>query len=179
MTNRILRLPELGKGFPGITAALGQALFEACIVCLIAQKHVSGVLLEVKGSFEESFELHWADAVTEQMLRAWNDEAEATEQAACGIAILLAISLTELTVIERSRKGTGFDYWLGSAMSGETNIFENKARLEVSRIRNALSGEITARITQKKRQVAQFESKTPAYIVVVDFGGPVAHMVRL
>jgi len=40
-------------------------------------------------------------------------------------------------VIERSRKGTGFDYWLGSADEVGELPFQNKVRLEVSGIGKA------------------------------------------
>ncbi len=38
------------------------------------------------------------------LLRCWNDEEFTTEQAAYGIAFLIVRELTDLTVIERSRK---------------------------------------------------------------------------
>lgn len=68
------------------------------------------------------------------LLRCWNDEEFTTEQAAYGIAFLIIRELTDLTVIERSRKGTGFDYWLGTT-TDEGQPFKNKVRLEVSGIR--------------------------------------------
>ena len=51
---------------------------------------------------------------------------------AVGVAILLAKSELGYSVMERSRKGTGFDYWIGD----ETELpFDRKARLEISGIR--------------------------------------------
>jgi hypothetical protein len=47
---------------------------------------------------------------------------------------MLIRQLTQFTVIERSRKGTGFDYWLGSEDEAGELPFQNKVRLEVSGI---------------------------------------------
>ncbi|MFN6464941.1 MAG: hypothetical protein RMZ41_024410 [Nostoc sp. DedVER02] len=50
---------------------------------------------------------------------------------------MLIRQLTEFTVIERSRKGTGFDYWLGSEEETGELPFQNKVRLQVPGIRKA------------------------------------------
>lgn len=69
------------------------------------------------------------------MQRCWNDQEYTTEQAAYGIALLLLSKLTEFTVVERSRKGTGFDYWLGKPTDSSDLPFQKSMRLEVSGIR--------------------------------------------
>ena len=69
-----------------------------------------------------------------------------TEQAAYGTAFLIIRELTDLTVIERSRKGTGFDYWLGTFDTDEGQLFQNKVRLEVSGIRKGDSSRVKARL---------------------------------
>ena len=113
---------------PATTPSLGAALAEACAVCLEEQGHTSGVEMTVDGDFTAKFKLQW-QAVTEQMLRCWNDEEFTTEQAAYGIAFLIVRELTDLTVIERSSKGTGFDYWLGTVDTMGKIPFQNKVRL--------------------------------------------------
>ena len=65
------------------------------------------------------------------MRRTHNDLQDATEAGACGLAILLVQLFVGYTVVERSVKGTGFDYWLGSENDA---LFQNKARLEASGI---------------------------------------------
>lgn len=53
--------------------------------------------------------------------------------------------------------------------------FENKARLEVSGIRNGNQKVVTARVRAKLAQTeVSDETRLPAYIVVVEFGQPVA-----
>jgi hypothetical protein len=139
-----LMLSELGKGMPGITPEYGECLAQAASICLEDQKHKSGVLLHVDGNFIRKFSLIWAPT-TDQMRDCWGDVEFATEQGAYAIAALLVPTLTELTFFERSRKGTGIDYWLGS---NEDLLFQKKARLEVSGIRKGNESEIRARLKQ-------------------------------
>ena len=85
----------------------------------------------------------------------------------------------QLHVLERSRKGTGFDFWLGSLDSkGDRDlIFHNKMRLEVSGIRAGDDRSINNRVKQKISQTKQSDALSiPALIVVVEFGSPIARM---
>jgi hypothetical protein len=167
-----LDLSELGVGLPAITPAFGRVLAEAGGVCLESQGHSQGDLLQVIGDYDSRYSLAWP-SVTEQAERCWNDPEVATEHGAVGLAILLAKKEIGYTVIERSRKGTGFDYWMGD----ETNIpFQSKARLEVSGIRCGDGRDVSARVKQKLRQTSQSDGALPAYIVVVEFGAPLAEV---
>lgn len=171
----MLDLNELANGCPAITRAFGQYLAEAGGVCLESQGHSQGVSLSFSGSATGAYSLHWPP-VTEQVLRCLNDPEVATEHGAVGIAVLLVKNVVGLTTVERSRKGTGFDYWLGD--EGELP-FQNKARLEVSGIRQGSTGEIGARVKNKLGQVAPSDgTELPAYVVVVEFGRPCAEMRR-
>jgi hypothetical protein len=116
---------------------------------------------------EKGYTLDW-QPVTEQTRRCWNDEQYTTEQAAYGFAFLLILQLTALTVIERSRKGTGFDYWLGTQGSTATLPFDRMARLEVSGIRSKGNrSQINARVKQKTAQTRASDAQgLPAYIIV-------------
>jgi hypothetical protein len=178
MTNqeevKSLQLTELSRGLPAITPAFGAALAEACAICLEEQKHSQGVEIQVEGEFTTKFQLHWQE-ITDQMLRCWNDPEYTTEQAAYGIAFLLIQSLTDYTVIERSRKGTGFDYWLGNNATNELP-FQNRVRLEVSGIRQANQSRIRARVKQKIEQTSPSDGSFPAYIIVVEFSKPQSHI---
>ena len=127
--------------------------------------------MEVDGSRSGVFRLEW-DPIAENASRTWADEPFTTEQGAYGVALLLIEPLTRLTVLERSRKGTGFDYWLGTRGSEEP-LFQNKARLEVSGIRQGDESAVQARVKQKLRQTRQSaESGLPAVVIVVEFGTP-------
>lgn len=168
----ILDLCELQNGLPAITPAFGSALAEACAVCLSEQKHQPGVELDIIGALIGNFKLYWP-AVSEQMQRCWNDREYTTEQAAYGIALLLFTKLTEFTVVERSRKGTGFDYWLGKPSESSNLPFQKAIRLEVSGMRQGNLSQVRARAKLKTRQVAPTNTLAPAFIVIVEFSQPV------
>lgn len=172
-----LVITKLEQGLPAITPAFGAALAEACAVCLTDQGHAPGVEFKVKGDFTAVFKLYWQE-VTDQMLRCWNDSEYTTEQAAYGIAFLVIQELTEYTIIQRSRKGTGFDYWLGK--KGESNElpFQNAVRLEVSGIRKGDDSRVKARVKLKVEQVGLSDQALPAYIVVIEFSKPLAFIVN-
>lgn len=87
---------------------------------------------------------------------------EATQYGAYALALLLMRALTGYTVIERARKGTGFDWWLGN----DDNLFQRKARLEVSGILHGTKRRLNARVRARLRQTRQSdELEIPAYVV--------------
>lgn len=167
----MLDLNDLGHGLPAITQYFGMALAEAAGVCLESQSHVQNVRLRIRGSINTSHSLAWPE-VTEQTLRCWNDEEVTTEHGAVGIAVLLVQREIGYTVIQRSRKGTGFDYWLGE----ESIPFQNKARLEISGIRKGCDHDVKARIRQKLIQTGRSDGSLPTYVIVVEFGRPLAEV---
>src|ERR1700680_191776 len=82
---------------------------------------------------------------------------------------------TIYTVVERSRKGTGFAWWLGT----EDNLFQGKARLEVSGILRGTTRRINSRIKARIGQTRQSDNLAlTAYVVVVGFGTPLAKVVQ-
>lgn len=97
----------------------------------------------------------------------------ATEHGAVGIAVLLAQKEIGYTVIERSRKGTGFDYWMGEMSE---HLFQNKARLEISGIRKGDDQNVRARVNQKLQQINRSDGTLPSYVIVVEFGQPLAEV---
>jgi len=168
----MLNLNELEKGLPAITPEFGKALAQAGGVCLESQEHSQGKHLEVKGDYINRYQLVWSE-ITEQAIRCWNDPEVATEHGAVGIAVLLAKKEIGFSVIERSRKGTGFDYWLGEDSSYP---FQNKARLEISGIRAGNDSSIRSRVNQKIKQTDKSDGVLPAYVIVVEFSQPLAEM---
>lgn len=170
-------IAELEKGLPGVTPVMGAAHAEACIVCLSAEGHMSGVKLSVDGSSIERCQVEWNRNVTEQMRAAWNDQKYATEQAAYGVAFLLILKLTDYTVIRRSRQGTGYDYRLGA--KDEELLFQNTARLEVSGIQKMRTlKDVSKRVREKLEQTKRSDDldHSTVYVVVVEFGEPLSHI---
>lgn len=177
-TSKALFISQLRTGLPGVSPARASEHVEACIVCLSSQHHTADVRLKVEGDFTEAFAVVWdASDLTEQVKRSWEDEEEATESGACCLAFLLVLELTPYTVIRRSIRGTGFDYWLGD--KHEELLFQDEACLEVSGIRHAIKkSDLDARIRQKTAQVQAVDDKNlKTYIIVVDFGAPSAYIL--
>ncbi len=173
--NNTLDLNDLRDGLPALTSSLGGAFAEAGAVCLESEGHELGVAIVVSGDFDERFQLYWP-SVDDQARKCHNDPQEATERGACGIAILLIRTLTEFTVVERSFKSTGIDYWLGH--EDDALPFQNKARLEVSGIRNGASQVVERRVRQKLLQTAPSDGPLPAFIVVVEFSNPLSKVKK-
>jgi hypothetical protein len=171
-----LVLTQLKTGSEGITPAFGECLAQAASICLEEQNHRSGIKLSIDGDYDDEFAVCWEKA-TEQMKRCWADLEVTTEHGAYGLAALLIPVLTDYEVVERSRKGTGFDYWLGRKEESYP-LFQQKARLEVSGIRCGDASILTARVNKKVKQVKLSDGTTlPAYIVVVEFSEPRSRVV--
>ncbi|SRR6266498_2705974 len=169
-----LDLSKLDNGLPGITPRWGCFLSEASSTCLVSQKHGLGVEMKVLGSQKAQFKIYWNSQVQSQAFAAWNDEQELTEYGACGIAIMLVLELTGYTVIQRAKKGTGVDYWLGYKESERP--FENSARLEVSGILKGDDSDVKGRVKKKIKQTEPSDGPLPAIVVVVEFGKPISHL---
>ena len=169
----IIDLDTLANGMPGLTSACGRSLAEAAAVCLDDRKHTSGVSLQITGLQKQERVLTWP-SVTDQQRRCYNDLQEATERGAYGVAILVVKELTGQLVVERSKKGPGFDYWLAHA--DDEQLFSNKARLEVSGILSGTDTEMRGRTRQKKKQIQPSARLAPGYVAIVEFSKPTAHL---
>ncbi len=168
-----IQLSDLKMGTPGITPVEGANLYENCVVQLHQCGHPEKVMLEVKGMRTGEVALVWEDVYTDWMKRTYADEQSVTERAAVGISVLLAMRITDFTVIERSRKGTGFDYLLGEKHG---DFYDPKARMEVSGISKETStNTVLARYQAKVKQTDKSDDTMfPAYISIVEFSTPKA-----
>lgn len=168
-----INLDTLGSGIMGLTQEFGNFLLQACTVCLNHQNHSSGVSMNLATiSGNQNLNLQWSTIVDNQIIRNWSDLQEATEYAATGIAIKLAESYSNSKCIERSSKGTGFDYWLGD--EDEIGLFQRKERLEISGIlKENSSNSLDKRVKMKAEQTkASTNTGLKAHICVVEFGNP-------
>ena len=190
----MLDLDRLATAFnPGISSHIGGSLAEAGAVCLESQGHVPGVRLSVTSKTQQYFTLSWTRA-TLQAFRGWNDPIEATEDGAAGIAVLLSNLLLGHLVIARSRRGTGFDYYLGdrntnlmteaeqAVTGGLAPLLEDdglvvRGRLEVSGLMVGSDTQVRGRVRQKIHQTGPSDNLgIPAYVIVVEFGRPLAEV---
>ena len=170
---RVIRLSDITKGLPGVTPIEGANLYENCLVEMHRCGHPEEVCIAMSGLTSESISLIWNDKYNEQMNRTYADEQSVTERAAVGVSVLLALELTDYTVIERSRKGTGFDYMLGDK---DDPLFVPKARLEVSGIKQeSETNTIDSRYRQKVNQMSvSDQTQLPGYISIIEFSTPKA-----
>ncbi len=167
-------LIEITQGLPGLSKVSGQHLYESCVVCLTRQNHDStGTNFSVYGDNEIDCNLIWENIFDDQLDRTWNDQFYATEHGAVCMAILLALKLTDYTIIEKSARKNGFDYWLGDK---NDMLFQKKARLEVSGIFSGKAKDIDCRYRVKVKQTEQSDAlKIPAYVGIVEFSKPIAN----
>lgn len=108
------------------------------------------------------------------MERSTDDLQEATEHGAECISVLYAIEHTPFTIVRRSRKKTGIDYWLGR--KDDPIVFS--ARLEISGILNDC-GSLTSRKNKKLKQTNQSDDTgLPAFVSIVEFGTPAIEFVK-
>jgi hypothetical protein len=166
-------LDTLGNGIMGLTQEFGNFLLQACAVCLDSQYHSTGVQMNLStSSGNKTVNLNWSSVVDSQVKRNWSDLQEATEYGATALAIKLAEAESTSNCIERSSKGTGFDYWLGD--EDDIGLFQRKGRLEISGIlKESRSNTIEKRVKGKTKQTTATSSTgLNAHICVVEFGNP-------
>jgi hypothetical protein len=167
-----MTLTALSEGMPGLTRVSGLRMAEAAAVCFESEKHQAGVRVQKAGLIPEDFHIEWSP-VDDQQRRCYADMQEATESGASGVAILVVKEITGLVVVERSRKTTGFDYWLGKEDYGGLP-FAGSRRLEVSGILTGTKAQLDARVRQKKEQMKPTDHVAPGLVAVVEFGTPIA-----
>lgn len=167
----MIELETLHKGLPAISPAFGAFLVEACQICLEQGGHDPGAVLEVLGDQNDHLPVHWEKTLNEQIRNSWLDLGEATEYGATCMAISLVLALTDYTVIGRSVKGTGFDYWLGpKEKAAESERFEDCVRLEISGILNGDLKLIERRVKAKLKQTQRSDHMgLPALVIVTEF----------
>ena len=163
---------QIKEGLPGISSIAARQLYETFEVCMHSSGHPEELQLLMEGDIEDTIDLHWQDGYNEQKERTYADMQYTTEHGAVCLSVMLTTSLTPYTVIERSRKGTGFDYWLGDK---DSYLFQKKARLEVSGILKGDDSAIKIRHAAKVEQTSKSdELGIPAYVSVVEFSKPKA-----
>lgn len=180
---------------PGLDRQKGNNLANAAGVCLEDRNHAPGVQLNIRGIASNQSPVTWS-ATTAQIRRTWADMQEATEKGAEGVAVLLTIQEIGQSVLLRSMKGTAVDYWLGDRDVTNVSVVERektdelrlfledddlvvRARMEVSGILNGNDSLVRSRRNEKLDRISRTDpSALPAYVVVVEFGRPLAEVTR-
>ncbi|GAB5399530.1 MAG: hypothetical protein Aureis2KO_11150 [Aureisphaera sp.] len=152
-----------------LTSAAGLNFAHAASVCLESCGHSVTSQIADTGHFGNTYNISRFE-VNDQMKRTHNDEQVATEEGAYGVAFMVASKEMEVKAIEKSRKKTGIDYWLGTE---DNFLFQNKVRLEVSGLRNGSDSQFESRYNTKMIQSEKSDhTLLPALIVIVEFGQP-------
>jgi hypothetical protein len=171
-----LDLDRLKNGRVGVSPVYGAFLAEAAAYCLKFNNHLDPVDLYVTGDDGFTAGLRWS-AVGRWDGSTWADLQEATEYGAYGVAIVVTLLLTNASHVERSAKGTGIDYWVGSGDS--RGIFQRSARLEVSGILKGDRAKIKDRLREKLAQTDQsIKSGLSAHVAIVEFSNPEVMLVK-
>ena len=192
----MLDLNELDTDdIPGVGREKGVDLSRAAAVCLESQGHTPGVEITVRGYTDAVYQLTWTPA-TNQDRRTYADVNKTTGDGAEAIAILLTMTVIGYRVVLTSPIGTGIDYWLGDRdrsnasdveleQTDELSILLEdpslvvKRRMEVSGIRRGSDRDVRRRVREKLTQTdASDDMRLPAYVVVVEFGTPLAEIVE-
>lgn len=173
-----LDLMKLDEGLPGaIEPRYSAYCGSAAAFCLAAHGHKTGCLLMVFGLEEALLPVVWKEPHPDSAT-TWLNRNQAVEFGAIGIAFLLVEALTGYHVVSSSWIGTGCDYLLGTELSPGQLFPERRLRLEVSGIWAGTEADIRERIRKKRAQTSRGESEIPAIVVVVEFGDPVAGLVK-
>lgn len=174
---------ETIKTLPILTKSWRDQFYEGALVCFVLQGHKSGVKLKVdrrinieERTIEDIYAVQWGGHFSKDLELSWGDPDEAVEKGATCIAILLTFKYTGLLPIQRSHKGTGFDYWLGNLDEvGELNY---QIRLETSGIMKG-KNRMTTRLHKRTKQTDKSDdTKLQAYIVVVEFSSPMCKFIE-
>lgn len=171
---------------PGLSAKRAGALVEAAMCCLMQNQHVSGLNVEIQCVPNRAVHVNWLSQLTTEMERTWADPNEAAENGATALAILLAYVLKDQVVVQRSPKGTGFDYFLchknevDEQRSNPNLPFNFTKRLEVSGLFRQPESAVQARLRIKTKQTARYDSDwdVPALIGIIEFGRPDMHLLE-
>jgi hypothetical protein len=168
----VIELKEIKNGLPGITPIKGAELYENCVVCLSRKQHsYAGTYFKIEGDSEIDATLEWDDIYNDQLDRTYAEQTTATNFGAVCISSLLALKLTDFTIISQAVIGTGIDYWLGQK---DDILFQNTARLEISGIFSN-PNEVNSRFNEKIKQTSKTDyTKLLAYVSIIDFATPKA-----
>lgn len=174
--NPKIHLESLTTGRCGITASYGATLCEAASVCISQAKHQNPTIFKIDGHTDLDADVLW-NLPTQQMLNTWNDDEYTTEQGAYCLAALF-IEEFGLEVVQRSRKRTGFDFWLG-VRGSKPEGFQGLSRLEVSGIRSGDTAKINQREKIKQEQTKKSDSSgLPSVVAIIEFTTPTARITQ-
>jgi hypothetical protein len=170
------KLTDVYRGSSIFDRRRGHYFAEAASVSLDRQQHGISVVFKVTGHVRTTCHIIRLP-VDESMRRFHGDERVAAEVGGYCLAFIILRETKNLYPVEKSRTGTGFDYWVGDK---NDPLFQGKARLEVSSILSENKhNKVKTRVERKKQQTRQSDGTgLPAYVVVVEYSKLVVHMSK-
>lgn len=176
---RQIDLDQVAPSLGSLTEEWGAAICQAAAHCMTEKTHNSGVELHSSGMGLPNFEVSWApfrDAV--RVKATWFDSQVAVEHGAYAIALATIDIQYGLKVVQRSAKGTGFDFWVRDPSKAGL-MMQGAERVEVSGILNGTKSQVTGRLNEKIKQMDQSAFMgLPGHAVVVEFGAPQISAVK-
>lgn len=166
--DRVIQLDASNLAFEALTPYYAAMCCEAASFCFEQHGHSMPTETTLSGCERSSVHFHWTSPPM-QALATYRDTDVAAENGAYAVAIAVLNQVHGYKVIERSAKGPGFDFWVGTSSDGLP--FQNKARLEVSGIFEGQS-RVNARLKSKLNQMAPSDGSGNGYAVVAEFGHP-------
>lgn len=151
---------------PGLTRSLCGSYVEAAEVCL--SRHHMPPTTEFRVAcigHHQNRTLSWSPP-SATALRAYNNQDDATRDAAYIVAIAAVEAELDAVAIWRAETRTGADYYVGDR---EAEDLEGAYRLEVSGSDSGSHTDLRYRLNQKIEQARRGESNLPAYAAVVGF----------
>ena len=168
-------LARLHERHHGLTEVVARYFAEAAAVCM-QRHHTSPTIISVSavGDAGQEYLVSW-EAPTPRQLAAWDNNDDATRDAAYGLVIAAAEVYFGLFVVGRAEPGSGSDYLLSARRYGAVNDadldFDDVAvfRLEVSGTNVATNAQLDALAREKVEQLRRGASLSPGIAGVVAY----------
>jgi hypothetical protein len=174
---KTINLERLRENIDFIGASMSAYMCDCLVVCLAEENHKTGLILKVQTEDKEyNFRIEWTTKITPHLIGATRDEERTTEWGAMGIALLLALELTEYRCILTRRKGLGVDF----SLSKNAIQMTEDAHVEISGIRKeSPTNTIKRRLIIKKSQTEPSDVlNTPIFISITEFSEPKSLFVK-
>ncbi|WP_162600933.1 hypothetical protein [Paraburkholderia sp. C35] len=164
-----IRLDADNRAFEALTPYFGAMCCEAASFCFEQNGHPVPTRAALSGCEAPHAHFHWSSPPV-QATATYRDKDVAAENGAYAVAIAVLNHVHGYKVVERSAKGTGFDFWIGMAQGDLP--FQSTMRLEVSGIFEGQS-RVSSRLKSKLKQMAPSDGRGEGLAVVAEFGKPI------
>ncbi len=165
MTRHLPNFATLHERHRGLSPALGAAYAEAADVCL-SRHHEPPVGVKVVAAEEVICTCEWS-IPSERAQAAWNNDDDATRDAAYAVGLAALELTTERVAIARAETRTGADYYVNTP--DRDRDLETAQRLEVSGSDSGSDADLQKRLKKKLRQLKNGRSALPGTACVVGF----------